>query len=669
MKRMERKYNRRLGLTRCSYLFLISLICLTRGETPFAQPLLLQMQCEELPADNILIDREDRGLLIIESAVPKLKFIGSNRPIPAEPGVKETMPGVWRVYLSVGTTLLTIQADGYVPIQDIRINLQPRQAKKLRVSGEQPKGTGGLSIETDPPGASVSFNNIPIPGKTPLTLSDQPAGPHSVRIEKEGFRTVEETAIVEKDKTVARRFILQRIYAGLKVASDPSGAQVYLDGDLLGTTPLERSDLKPGEATLVVSNGGFEANTQQIRLVADQTKAINVDLFPQTGSVSITVEPSGAEVWLDEQSLGKYQGTPLVRDKLELGRHSARASLDGYEDASATFNVEYNKTASVNLVLSPNPGALFVVTTPPGADIYLDDRSIGQKSPFKVENVAAGQHKLTLSMTGYGGVVKTITVHPGKTETVTELMTATPRIESGAAAGEQQRIRGPLTGMEFVLIPGGSFMMGSPSNEVGREDDESPQHRVTLKPFYIMTTEVTQKMWKEVMSGNPSSFTGDNLPVEMISWDDCQNFLRKLNQCDPGKGYRLPTEAEWEYACRAETTTRFCVGGSDSDLKRAGWYTGNSVSMTHPVSQKDPNTWGCNDMHGNVWEWCEDWYHDSYSGAPTDGSAWTAGGGTSRVLRGGSWDDNARCCRSTNRFRGNPDISDINYGFRVVYGR
>ena len=195
---------------------------------------------------------------------------------------------------------------------------------------------------------------------------------------------------------------------------------------------------------------------------------------------------------------------------------------------------------------------------------------------------------------------------------------------------QPKRITGPLEGMEFVLIPGGSFMMGSPSSEEGRRADEEPKHRVNIQPFYMMTTEVTQAMWKEVMEDNPSRFKSDSLPVEMVSWNDCQNFIKKLNQLDPGKNYRLPSEAEWEYACRAGTTTKYYSGNNESDLARVGWYgynEGNSNNRTHPVGQKEANSWGLYDMHGNVYEWCEDRYHDSYKGAPTNGSAWLSPSG------------------------------------------
>jgi formylglycine-generating enzyme required for sulfatase activity len=163
-------------------------------------------------------------------------------------------------------------------------------------------------------------------------------------------------------------------------------------------------------------------------------------------------------------------------------------------------------------------------------------------------------------------------------------------------------------GMEFVLIPAGAFEMGSPSNEAGRDDDDGPIHQVTIKnAFYMGKYEVTQEQWRAVMGDNPSYFTGnDNLPVEQVSWDDVQEFIRKLNAKEGTDKYRLPSEAEWEYACRAGTTTRYSFGDSESRLGEYAWYTDNSGSKTHPVGQKKPNPWGLYDMHGNVWEWVLD---------------------------------------------------------------
>ncbi len=220
-------------------------------------------------------------------------------------------------------------------------------------------------------------------------------------------------------------------------------------------------------------------------------------------------------------------------------------------------------------------------------------------------------------------------------------------------------------GQKFVLIPGGSFLMGSPAGEAGRDDDET-QHRVTLSsPFYIQTTEVTQGQWQGVMGRNPSRFKGDpNLPVEYVSWNDAQEFIRLLNQKEGTDKYRLPTEAEWEYACRAGSTTLWCFGDDENRLGDYAWYDDNSGRKTHPVGRLKPNTWGLYDMHGNVWEWCIDRYGVYPSGSVIDPAGPSSG--SYRVFRGGSWGNNARICRSANRHGFDPGYRFGYLGFRLA---
>ena len=246
----------------------------------------------------------------------------------------------------------------------------------------------------------------------------------------------------------------------------------------------------------------------------------------------------------------------------------------------------------------------------------------------------------------------------GVTQTVSQ--TSTP------AADQEETITNSI-GMEFVLIPAGEFEMGSPEDEEDRWDREGPVHHVTIgKAFYMGRYEVTQKEWREVMGDNPSGFKGDDMPVEMVSWNDVQEFIRKLNEKEGTDKYRLPSEAEWEYACRAGTTTRYSFGDSESRLGDYAWYDDNSGSKTHSVGKKKPNPYGLYDMHGNVWEWVQDKGHSDYDGAPTDGSAWESGDGANRVYRGGSWGHNAGYCRSAYRINCGPHYRNDYFGFRLL---
>jgi len=227
--------------------------------------------------------------------------------------------------------------------------------------------------------------------------------------------------------------------------------------------------------------------------------------------------------------------------------------------------------------------------------------------------------------------------------------------------------------LEMVSIPGGSFMMGSPEDEEGRDGSESPQHKVNIPPFFLGRYSVTQQQYEAVMGYNPSYFKGANRPVEMINWNQATEFCQRLSQ-KTGRQYRLPSEAEWEYACRAGTTTPFCFGETiTTDL--ANYYGKKTYGsapegvfrrQTTDVGSFPPNAFGLYDMHGNVWEWCQDVWHGNYNGAPTDGSAWESGGDSAfRVLRGGSW--LFESCRCADRFLRHASGSyHYDVGFRVA---
>ena len=248
--------------------------------------------------------------------------------------------------------------------------------------------------------------------------------------------------------------------------------------------------------------------------------------------------------------------------------------------------------------------------------------------------------------------------------------------ETGGETPPLQNVTIDLSGgvtLDLVAIQGGTFWMGSPEG-VG-EKNEHPRHQVTLAPFLMGKYPVTQAQWQAVMGNNPSKFKGADRPVEQVSWNDCQEFVKTLN-ANPSYSplnqggqrgvFRLPTEAEWEYACRAGSDTIWHFGNDPTQLGKYAWFSDNSGGETHPVGQKSPNAFGLYDMHGNVWEWCADTWHENYTGAPTDGGAWLVSGGSNRVLRGGSWNYAPRNVRSANRNYNGPAYRYDDFGFRVA---
>lgn len=219
-------------------------------------------------------------------------------------------------------------------------------------------------------------------------------------------------------------------------------------------------------------------------------------------------------------------------------------------------------------------------------------------------------------------------------------------------------------GMQFVYVKPGTFQMGSDLLEQNRNGDER-LHSVTLQSgYYLQITEVTQGQWESVMKSNPSFFNSSNMnhPVENVSWDDVQVFIRKLSKMERSFKYRLPTETEWEYACKAGSNSRFSFGNNDKQLVSYAWYTLNSNDKTHTVGQKQANGWGLYDMHGNVREWCQDWYGEYSQTKSNNGPS----GGWNRVIRGGDWSLPADECRSAYRQWDKPNFRDSGLGFRLV---
>ena len=217
---------------------------------------------------------------------------------------------------------------------------------------------------------------------------------------------------------------------------------------------------------------------------------------------------------------------------------------------------------------------------------------------------------------------------------------------------------------DMVYVSGGTFTMGATS-EQGSDafDDEKPTHSVTLSSYYICKYEVTQALWRAVMGSNPSNFKGDNLPVVWVSWNDCQTFINRLNSYT-GRNFRLPTEAEWEFAARGGNYSRHYKYSGSNYISDVAWYGDNSGKRTHPVGTKQANELGLFDMSGNVWEWCSDWYdwYSSYSQSNPTGP----NSESNRVFRGGSWDFVSRGCRSSYRDGGLPGFSRDDLGLRLV---
>jgi formylglycine-generating enzyme required for sulfatase activity len=256
----------------------------------------------------------------------------------------------------------------------------------------------------------------------------------------------------------------------------------------------------------------------------------------------------------------------------------------------------------------------------------------------------------------------------------TEPVQEEPQTEPAPVVGENEKLAalpnlpdGALP-LLLVKIPAGTFQMGSPESERFREENEGPVHPVAIsKDFYLGNYEVTQAQWLALMETNPSTQLGDNLPVNRVNWQDAQEFLQKLNELFGESGYRLPTEAEWEYACRAGTTTATYFGDEVTEEQMAdhAWYRGNSEGELHPVGQLQANAWGLFDLYGNVWEWCSDWYGPYTADAVTDPRGPETG--EEKVFRGASWMGRFEYLRSADRAKFKPENRQHTGGFRIAW--
>lgn len=455
------------------------------------------------------------------------------------------------------------------------------------------------------------------------------------------------------------------------ISVQPKDAKVTVDGVLQeSSSDGEYSAMLPyGTHTYKVEAGGYISKSGSFSVSSGDMAPINVSLVSALATVSVTCPTPAVSLYVDKKSVGNAPWSGSLKE----GMHLVEAKKNGYRNQQKTIQLSQQQKLDVSFgELVAILGNLSVNYKPFGAEVYVDGKKLGQ-SPRVFNGLLVGNHQVEVRKDGYATDKKSVTISEGQTASISGTLSSNTASSSNGYASSSSvssggneisiPVKNGIT-IDMVKVEAGTFMMGATSEMQNPWDDEKPVREVILtNDYYIGKYEVTQSLWQAVMGTNPSYFKGDNLPVEQVSWDNCLEFISKLNSLT-GRKFRLPTEAEWEYAARGGKKSRGYQYSGSFNISDVAWYNGNSGNKIHPIGMKQANELGVYDMSGNVNEWCQDWYGSYVSSSQTNPLG--ANSGSFRVCRGGSWYFGTVNCRSSFRSRGNPDTRSRYLGFRLV---
>ena len=616
------------------------------GQGEVATGYIVANQDNNKDANNRLV-----GALIIETDISGLNF-------EADAVRLDQKPGQYILFVSPGQKKVRVLSSNHVPLDIILseygIRIKSGEAWKIKITGDKKLTEIPVNFLIIPEDAVLE-----IAGKkqnAPYRAIPLKEGNLSVKVSKAGFKTQTRTIEISAKKNLFE-FTLEEIIQELQsvtIRSEPKGADFFVDGINKGQTD-KGVFLYPNSYDVKWSLSGYVDVQQTLEVKENGKNEFSVKLEKNTGKLSWSVNPSNAKLLINKEDF-----TNASQAELAPGRYLIELSADGYDSQSETIELKRGENLRKTWSLEQQTGGLQFMIDPVDAKVSLKrgSQTVETWTGLKIlKNLAVGTYQITAEMNGFETKTQTVTITKDKTQAV-EL-----KLEKSKAISATGKTYTNSIGMEFVLIPSGTFKMGSSNGE----SDEKPIHSVTIsEAFYMGKYEVTQKEWKAVMGDNPSSFKGDKLPVEQVSWNDIQEFIKKLNQKEGGTKYRLPTEAEWEYAARAGSNSKWSFGDNESQLGDYAWYGSNSNSQTHPVGQKKPNKYGLYDVHGNVWEWVQDWYDSNYYSSSPKTDSKGPSSGSYRVLRGGGWNYNAVDARSADRGNSYPGSRYSDIGFRLV---
>ena len=455
------------------------------------------------------------------------------------------------------------------------------------------------------------------------------------------------------------------------ISAQPRNAVVTIDGIQQNvSSDGEYSAMLPyGIHTYKVEAGGYISKSGSFSVSSGDMTPISVSLVSALAAISVTCPTPAVSLYVDKKSVGNAPWSGSLRE----GMHLVEAKKNGYRSQQKTIRLSQQQKLDVAFgELVAILGNLSVNYKPFGADVYVDGKKLGQ-SPRVFNGLLVGNHQVEVRKDGYATNKKSVMISEGQTASISGTLSSNTASSSNGYASSSSvssgsnvisiPVRNGIT-IEMVKVEAGTFMMGATSEMQNPYDDEKPVHQVALtNDYYMSKYEVTQALWQAVTGKNPSKFKGDNLPVERVSWNDCQVFIRNLNNMT-GRKFRLPTEAEWEYAARGGKKSRGYQYSGSSNIYDVAWFDDINRNKKHPVGTKQANELGLYDMSGNVWEWCQDRY-GSYSSSfqknPTGAIM-----GEYRVFRGGRWGAKERIGRTSCRSYCTPDFSYFNLGLRLA---
>ena len=455
------------------------------------------------------------------------------------------------------------------------------------------------------------------------------------------------------------------------ISVQPKDAKVTIDGVLQASSSDGEYSamLAYGSHTYKVEAGGYISKSGSFTIGKGDMTPISVSLVSALATLNVSCPTPAVSLYVDKKSVGSLPWNGNLKE----GMHLLEVRKDGYRSQQKTIQLAQQQKLDVAFdALSAIQGNLSVNFKPFGSDVYVDGVKVGQ-SPRVFNGVLVGNHNVEIRKSGYSTSRQTVMISEGQTASISGSLTSSASssnanvLSSGSSSLSDNTLTIPVKNginIEMVKVEAGSFNMGATPEMKSPYEVEKPVHRVTLtNNYYIGKYEVTQALWQAVMGSNPSHFKGDALPVEQVSWKDCQKFITKLNRLT-GKNFRLPTEAEWEYAARGGNKSRGYRYSGSNTIDDVAWYENDALSQTHPVGTKQPNELEIYDMTGNVMEWCQDWY-GSYSSSPQVNPTGAASG-SYRVVRGGGWSDSARDCRTSDRDFISPGGRSSDLGLRLV---